>query len=58
MEEGELAATSNCAIKDHAVGSIRAGPKLFRGLLELVGRRYKGKARRGDQQPSSARTGV
>ena len=23
MEEGELAATSNCAIKDHAAGSIR-----------------------------------
>ncbi|CAN0350827.1 unnamed protein product, partial [Ascophyllum nodosum] len=36
----------------------RAGPKLFPELLELVGRRFKGKARRGDQQPSSARTGV
>ena len=43
VEEGELAATSKVAIKDHAAGSIkRAGPKLFPELLELVVRRYKG----------------
>ena len=29
MEEGELAATSNCAIKDHAAGSIREPDQNF-----------------------------